>query len=89
MEDKKSITRFILTLSRVFSYFLKGFDWDLTVTVVAVAEGTAEKEKGERERGGRKGRKTGEVAGFFFDFGPDFLLSQVTMEPPFIGGGRG
>jgi hypothetical protein len=30
VEDKKSITRFILTLSRVFSYFLKGFDWDLT-----------------------------------------------------------
>jgi hypothetical protein len=31
VEDKKSITRFILTLSRVFSYFLKGFDWDLTL----------------------------------------------------------
>jgi hypothetical protein len=33
--DKKSITRFILTLSRVFSYFLKGFDWDLTTFISA------------------------------------------------------
>jgi hypothetical protein len=44
------------------------------VTVVVVAEGTAEKEKGERWQKKKKNRGGG---WFFSDCGPNFLLPQV------------
>jgi hypothetical protein len=46
------------------------------VTVVVVAKGTAEKEKGERERWQKRKKNRG--GGWFFsDCGPNFLLPQV------------
>jgi hypothetical protein len=47
-----------------------------TMRVVVVAEGTAEKEKGERERRQKKKKNRG-GGWFFFDFGPNFLLPQA------------
>jgi len=52
------------------------------VTLLVLAEGTAEKDKGERERERererRQRRKKNRGGDWFFsDFGPDFLLPQA------------
>jgi hypothetical protein len=60
------------------------------VTVVAVAEGTTEKEKGEREReAAEKEEKQGRWLVFSPILDPIFSSFRSPMEPLFIGSGRG
>jgi len=65
------------------------------VTLLVLAEGTAEKDKGERERerererDDREGRKTGEVTGSFPTLDLIFSSLRPSTPPLFIVGGKG